>query len=98
MAGVGVGGWRYVAGQQAAATATAQYEHDYGACGVVVVEEAVEELTEMAQRFADLYQVASATARIALSQHVASMQTLKQDVRSLEVPKCLNSARTYLEL
>lgn len=93
LAGVAFGASRIVAGQQAAATATAQYAHDYGACGVVVAGEAIIGLDGLYDRFFDVYDVASATGRGALAPVVRDMQDIGQEIQALPVPVCLALAK-----
>jgi hypothetical protein len=91
-----LGGWRVIATQQANATATAQYLADYGPCGLILVADAGEDLSAVAQRWDDAVDVAGATPRMALGAQVATLQEVRRDTQALEVPECLNKARTYL--
>lgn len=87
---------RVVASQQAAATATAQYVHDYGACGVAVVASAADALGSIRRQFSDVFEVANATGRGSLAPVIRDMQDIGQAAQGVEVPVCLAGAKSDL--
>lgn len=87
-------GWRVVVAQQEAA----QFEHDYGACGVIVVAQATGELGDVFDRYTDVLTLAEATGRGALSPVVSDMQDLKQEADRVDTPACLEAAQADLVL
>lgn len=96
LVGGGFAATQIVAGQHAAATATAEYTFNYGPCGAVLVSDAVSNLDTVNSHFQDVYTLASATGRGALAPVVSNMQTVKQNAEDIEVPSCLAGAKAGL--
>ncbi len=67
-----------------------------GPCGVSSVQRATKDLTDIAQRWDDAESIASSTARIALAAPVSTLQSIRSETQKLDVPKCMEEARTNL--
>lgn len=67
-----------------------------GPCDKDKVQAAAKQLLDIVNKWHDAYQLASSASRISLAAPVQSLQAIKRDTESLDVPKCLTAARGYL--
>jgi tetratricopeptide (TPR) repeat protein len=68
----------------------------YGPCGRKRVDAAVIEIKAAAEKYTDAESIASSTGRIALSGPVMQMQNARHELMELEIPPCLEDARSDL--
>src|SRR5690349_11970235 len=70
----------------------------YGPCGVVQVDRASDVLSHQLQTYQDAYNIAASTERSALAEPVADLQMLQRETEAIQVPACLETAKSELLL
>jgi hypothetical protein len=60
-------------------------------------DKGIDQLVEIKERWDDGYKLASSTSRIALSGPVSILQSIKRDLKHIEVSRCLNDAKDHLD-
>jgi hypothetical protein len=79
--------------KQAQAEETRIFKEDEIKCNRAAVTTAATKLKDLLGRFRDASELASSTSRIALSGPVATLQQIKREVESTEVPECMTGIR-----
>jgi hypothetical protein len=65
-----------------------------GPCGIDKVNRASDQLKDIMTRWDDADTIAANTGRIALATPISNLQSIRQETKNLEVPGCLNDARS----
>ncbi len=87
-----IAGWKFYDGRQVRLARIAQLERECGQSFTI----ASSKLFDLHRRWDDAEQVARSTARIALPGPLARLQGIRQEVETLDVPRCANEAKAAL--
>jgi len=68
--------------------------YSYGPCGKQLIQQATDSFDSLFKRFSDTNRIANSTARIALSGPVQTLQSYVQEAEKIEVPTCLDYAKS----
>jgi PHP family Zn ribbon phosphoesterase len=66
-----------------------------GPCGILAVNQSIEQLLSLDEEFNDAVKVAESTSRISLSGPISELQAIAREINDLKVPACLEPAKKY---
>lgn len=84
--------------QEASAASTAAFVAAHGACAVDAVLKSAADMNKLLTTWDDASKLANSTPRNALAPQISVLQDLHRQANALEVPTCLENAKSYLAL